>query len=317
MDHIALFDAHCDTVSRMCHKNYQSDSFTKSSGHLDLERIAGYAPYAQFFALFANASTAGPPMWERYQTMLARLRKEIAEHSRHICICCTAEQAVSAGQQGRAAAFVSVEGAELLNCDIQMLEQAYTDGVRAVTITWNHANALSGTHMDHPEQGLTQQGVAFVSRMRELGMLVDVSHLSDPGFWDIVEKVPGPVIATHSNARNIFFHTRNLTDEQITAIIQSQGVIGLNLYEPFVGPKRATVDHLRAHLDHILDLGGADTVALGGDWDGADPLVEGFEDISCWSVLYEELLRRNYPQELIDKLFYNNMMRIVREVCST
>lgn len=317
MKKIPLFDAHCDTISRFCAKRFQTDSLAASSGHLDLARTAGFAPYAQFFALFANRATPGPAMWDRYCMMLARLRREVSDHPEQIALCCSAQDACMAGEQGKIAAFVSVEGAELLDCDPGKLEKAWRDGVRAVTVTWNHANALSGSHMDRPEQGLTEQGVAFVRRMRELGMLVDVSHLSDRGFWDITEKAPGPVIATHSNARAIYFHTRNLTDEQITAIIQCRGVIGLNLFVDFIGPKPSSVDDVRAHLDHILDLGGEDAVALGGDWDGADPLVGGFDDISCWRVLYDELVRRNYPEVLIEKLFYNNMMRIVREVCST
>lgn len=317
MKSIPLFDAHCDTVSRMCAKQFQTDSLADSSGHLDLSRTVGFAPYAQFFALFANRITPGPAMWDRYCMMLKRLRREVSANSQRITLCGTAQEACRAAEQGKAAAFISVEGAELLDCDLNRLEAAFRDGVRAVTVTWNYANALSGSHIDCPEQGLTERGVAFVRRMRELGMLVDVSHLSDRGFWDITDKVPGPLIATHSNAREIYFHTRNLTDEQITAIIQSRGVIGLNLYVEFVGPRPASVDDVRAHLDHILDLGGEDTVSLGGDWDGADPLVGGFDDIACWRVLYEELLRRNYSEELILNLFYNNMMRIVREVCST
>jgi len=159
--------------------------------------------------------------------------------------------------------------------------------------------------------------VCFVRRMRQLGILIDVSHISDPGFWDVLECAPGPIVATHSNARSVFFHTRNLTDEQITAIIENRGVIGLNLFVDFMGTQPTSVETVVAHLEHILELGGENTVALGGDWDGAEPLVGGFNDISDWRVFFEELLRRNYSEELIQKLFYFNMMRIVREVCST
>lgn len=317
MKHIPLFDAHCDTVHRLCSGRFAGESLAQSSGHLDLDKAAVFGPYAQFFALFANSASPGPAMWERYQTMLACLRHEVSVNSDRISLCRNFEQAHHAVEQGKVAAFLSVEGAELLDCDLHKLERAWLDGVRAITITWNHANELSSSHRDHPEQGLTEQGVLFVKRMRELGILVDVSHLSDAGFWDIVEKIPGPVIATHSNARNVFYHTRNLTNEQITAIIENQGVIGLNLYVEFVGAVPTSVDSLRAHLDHILDLGGENSVALGGDWDGADPLVGGFRDISDWSILYEELLHRNYPQALVDKIFYSNMMRVVKEVCNT
>jgi len=312
---IPLFDAHCDSVSRFL--VMADDSLAKSSGHLDLSRVKGFAPYAQFFALFANSSSPGPAMWERYLALLKQFRSEVDTCGDRVVHCRTAEEACLAGEQGKIAAFLSVEGGELLDCDLEKLDIAYKDGVRAVNVTWNHANALSGSHKDCPEQGLTERGIQFVKRMRELGMLIDVSHISDPGFWDVLEYAPGPVIATHSNARSVFFHTRNLTDEQITAIIENQGVIGLNLFVDFMGTEPTSLETVVAHLEHMLELGGEHTVALGGDWDGADPLVEGFNDISDWRVLYEELLRRNYPEKLIEKLFYNNVMRIVREVCNT
>ena len=149
----------------------------------------------------------------------------------------------------------------------------------------------------------------------QLGILIDVSHLSDPGFWDIMEYAPGPVIATHSNSRSVHYHTRNLTDEQITAIVKNRGVVGLNLFVNFMGVD-PDIETVVAHLDHFWELGGEDVVALGGDWDGADPLVKGFSDVTGWKYLYEELLRRGYSETLVQKLFYSNMMRIVKEVCS-
>ena len=315
MKKFSLFDAHCDSISHFLVEG--NDSLKGSTGHLDLERVSAFAPYAQFFALFADSAAPGPAMWERYLALLGRFRHEMNTCRDRVAHCRTADEAYFAARQGKIAAFLSVEGGELLDCDPVKLEVAYRDGVRAVNVTWNHANALSGSHKDRPEQGLTQQGIRFVRRMREFGMLIDVSHISDPGFWDVLEYAPGPIIATHSNARDVFFHTRNLTNEQITAIINCHGVIGLNLFVDFMGTPPTTVDTVLAHLEHMLELGGEDTVALGGDWDGANPLVGGFRDISDWRVLYEELLRRNYPQILIEKLFYNNMMRIVREVCST
>lgn len=315
MKKIPLFDAHCDSISHFLVTT--EDALTKSGGHLDFQRVGGFAPYAQFFALFADASAPGPGMGERYQALLERFCCEVSENRECIVHCRTAQEACAAGEQGKIAAFLSVEGGELLDCDPEKLDVIYQDGVRAINITWNHANALSGSHKDRPEQGLTALGIRFVRRMRELGILIDVSHLSDPGFWDVLEHAPGPIVATHSNARDVFFHTRNLTDAQITAIINCRGVIGLNLYVDFMGAEPTSVDTVIAHLEHMLALGGADTVALGGDWDGASPLVGGFRDIADWRVLYEELLRRNYSEQLIQNLFYFNLMRIVREVCGT
>ena len=142
-------------------------------------------------------------------------------------------------------------------------------------------------------------------------MLVDVSHLSEAGFWDVMDLCQGGVIASHSNAQAVCEHTRNLTDEQITAIIEHQGVIGLNFYENFVGGSR-DLEAVRRHLDHILALGGAKCVALGGDWDGAE-LIEPLSHITRLSGLYSYLLNYGYGEELLHAVFYNNLMRVVRQ----
>ena len=147
-------------------------------------------------------------------------------------------------------------------------------------------------------------------------MLVDVSHLSDPGFWDVMECASGPVMASHSNSRDVFFHTRNLTDGQFTAIIKKHGIVGLNCYTAFLGDGKVTMDTLLRHLEHYLSLGGEHTVALGGDWDGCDKLPQGFEGSWNWRDFYEYLLKRNYPEDLLQDLYFNNLMRTVRAVCT-
>ena len=208
-----------------------------------------------------------------------------------------------------------MEGAELLDCSLERLEEAHTLGVRAVNLTWNHKNALSGTNLEEPEKGLTPQGRAFVEKMGRLGMLVDVSHLSDPGFWDVAELVPGPFFASHSNARQVFSHTRNLTDAQFTAIIDHNGVAGLNLYAQFLG-ERVDLDTVVSHLEHWLELGGERSIALGGDLDGCSQLPEGFRGVEDWERLWERLLQRNYSEALLRALFFENLMRVVSEVCT-
>ena len=143
-----------------------------------------------------------------------------------------------------------------------------------MNLTWNNPNALSGTNCEEPERGLSEQGRAFVREMQRLGMLVDVSHLSDPGFWDVIEIARWPIMASHSNSRAVWDHTRNLTDDMFTAIIKNHGVVGLNLCREFVGGAE-DIDALAGHLEHFLSLGGEKTVALGGDLDGCTTCREG------------------------------------------
>lgn len=303
---IPVFDAHCDTISRAL---WKSEGIFRNTGMVELEKTAeAFDCYCQIFALFANSARPGHAT---YDDLLSCFREQMTANCTHICHCRTAEEAEAANRQGKAAAFLSVEGAELLNCSIDELERAAADGVIAVNLTWNHANEISGSGRDQPERGLSSLGRDFVRRMQELGVLVDVSHLSDPGFWDVIEIASKPIIASHSNARSVWNHTRNLTDEQITAIIKNQGVIGLNFYRDFIGHGE-DFEAVRAHLEHILDLGGANHVALGGDWDGCDTISQ-LPTIVELNDLYEYLLSCGFGEAFLNDLYFNNLMRVVRE----
>ena len=278
---IPYFDAHCDTVSRMA--RFPGRHLDQRTGQWDLNRLKNFTgPKAQFFAIFYDSALPGKHQAVRMQ--LAAFQRECRRLPDRIAHCTTARAAEEAFQQGN--------------------------------LTWNHANALSGSHKEEPDRGLSEQGRAFVAKMGELGMLVDVSHLSDPGFWDVMECASGPVMASHSNSRDVFFHTRNLTDGQFTAIIKKHGIVGLNCYTAFLGDGKVTMDTLLRHLEHYLSLGGEHTVALGGDWDGCDKLPQGFEGSWNWLDFYEYLLKRNYPEDLLQDLYFNNLMRTVRAVCT-
>jgi membrane dipeptidase len=163
------------------------------------------------------------------------------------------------------AAFISIEGAELFGCDLNRLDDFYARGVRALNLCWNHLNALCS------EKGLTELGERFVTRCNELGIIIDVSHLRDEAFWDVIRLTTAPVMASHSNSRVICPHKRNLTDEQFKAIIKCRGVAGINMYAHFLG-ENPDVNTVIRHIEHFLSLGGAENIALGCDFDGCDTL---------------------------------------------
>ena len=308
-----LFDGHCDTILR-CY--LEGGGLRRQAGHLDLERRRGKGRWAQFFATFGSPEDMpGRSLWEVFLEEYALFRSEMDANADLVAFCRTGEEARAAFAAGKTAAFLSAEGAELLDCDPDKLRLAHRMGVRIVNITWNHPNALSGTNAEEPDRGLSEQGRAFVKTMGELGMLVDVSHLSDPGFWDVMEITDRPVVATHSNARAIFPHPRNLTDAQFTAIINTNGVAGLNMYAGFLGDD-PDFDTVVSHLEHFLALGGENNVSMGGDWDGITRMPRGMSGIQDMEKLYEHLLRRNYSESLLEKVFYSNLMRVVNEVCS-
>ena len=319
---IKLFDGHCDTILR-CYDTgadyFNGGSMRRNSGHVSLEEAREhFGGYAQVFAIFAEAGMIpGKTYAQMFEEEYALFHREMEANLDLAVHCCTAKEAERAMEQGKIAAFLSVEGAEILDCSIPRLEQAYQMGVRAVNVTWNHANLLSGTNVEQPERGLSEQGRAFVRRMQELGMLVDVSHLSDPGFWDVAELAENagkPFFASHSNSRALCAHTRNLTDEQFKEIIRLGGVAGFNTCADFVSEKTSDLDAAIAHIEHFCALGGEKNVAIGGDWDGCTPF-RGMNRITDLDQLYERLLQRNFKETLVEDIFYNNLMRVVRNVC--
>lgn len=307
-----VFDGHCDTISRCLRTG---ETFRNTVGHWSIDKAKTFTACAQFFAVFGGEEPRpGVSQFPLFLAQVDLLRREVRNSGDDLAFCADAQSCKAAWAAGKVAAFLSVEGAELLDCQVERLRQAQSMGVRAVNLTWNFANALSGSNLQDSDRGLSGPGRDFVRTMDALGVLVDVSHLSDPGFWDVVRTARGPIIASHSNSRSLYFHPRNLTDEQFTAIMDLQGTVGLNLYARFLADA-PTLDTVVRHLEHFLDLGGEDTVALGGDWDGMEKTPAGVEDVTGWALLYQRLEELGYGQDLLDKLFYKNLMRVVEQVC--
>jgi len=314
MQEIPLFDAHCDTISAIA--LYSGGCLRENKLHVDLMRAGAYRPYAQFFALWAPPDLIAQ---EGNKSVFCReyrvFQREMKINEDKIVHCRTMEEARRAAAAGKAAAFLSVEGAQLLGCSLQGLRTAWRLGVRAINLTWNRSNILSGAHDHEPERGLSHAGRLFVLEMQKLGILVDVSHLSERGFWDVMELAKRPVLASHSNARALKNHTRNLTDRQFTAIIETGGVAGINLYAGFLG-NDPSVDEALDHIEYFLDLGGAKHICLGFDLDGCDTLPAGFRGIEDAYLLYDGLLRRNWNETVARDIFYHNLERAVESACN-
>ncbi len=310
-----LFDAHCDTIYQCYHQN-QSLLKENPNGHVDLKRSKAFRNYVQFFAIFENgAEKSKIEMKQTFQNQYDIFLNEIKTNTKNIEFCKTARDAHQAFQHGKHAAFLSVEGAELLGCDIQMLEKAYELGVRSVTLTWNHKNELAGSSAQRTPNGLSEKGKQFVKKMQELSMIVDVSHISEAAFWDVVKITKAPIIASHSNFKILNNHPRNVTDEQFLALKDSGGVLGLNFYSAFLG-ENATIDTLLSHVEHAWSLDGQNSIAFGSDFDGCDLLPYGIKGLEDVERIYEALLRRNYCEIWVENLFYKNLMRVVSEVCT-
>lgn len=321
MNQISLFDGHCDTLHRCCDPTDSQEirALRQNAGHVDLLRCQeAFSSHVQFFAIFGSKEEGrGQTCLEQYEQQYRFFQKELEKNADLMGQCRTMDEARTLLAEGKIAAFLSVEGADLLDCDLGQLEEAWRRGVRMVNLTWNFENILSGSNDQGADKGLTHAGRRFVRKMQELGILVDVSHLSDPGFWDVAalsQQAGLPFVASHSNSRRLCPHKRNLTDEQFLALVHAGGVAGLNFCDLFLG-EFPTLETATAHIEHFWSLGGEANVAIGGDWDGCS-LAYGVRGITDVRELYELLLRKNHKETLVQDLFFHNFERVVDKVCT-
>ena len=325
---IPYFDAHCDTVYRcletgetsaldygdsreeQCRYYAASAHLRKNGGHIDLERSRQFSRCAQFFALFHDAAEApADGLWAQCRRMHDFFLREMADNADIVRHCRTGREVDETVAEGKTAALLSIEGADLLDCDVHKVETVAQCGLRFLNPVWNRANVLSGTNAEEPERGLSAAGRDFIHVLEEHAIYPDVSHLSDAGFWDLVHIARRPIVASHSNARAVCPHRRNLTDDQFRAIRDSGGVAGLNLYLHFVG--QPTMDALVAHVEHFLALDGEKTLCLGGDLDGCEALAAGMAGMQDVPKLYEALKARGYGDALLEDIFWNNLRRLI------
>ena len=325
---IPYFDAHCDTIYRCLEtgetsaleygedreeqRRYYAASthLRKNGGHIDLERGLKFRRCAQFFALFHDAAEApADGMWAQCQRMHDFFLREMADNADIVRHCRTGGEVDVTVVEGKVAALLSIEGADLIDCDVHKIETVSGWGVRLLNPVWNRANVLSGTNAQDADRGLSDQGRDFLRRMEELDIYADVSHLSDPGFWDVMRQARRPVVASHSNSRALCPHRRNLTDDMFRALRDTGGVVGINLYRDFVGG--TSMDALVAHIEHFLTLDGEKTLCIGGDLDGCEALAAGMTGMQDAPKLYDALKARGYSEALLEDIFWNNLRRLI------
>ncbi len=299
---IPYFDAHCDTISRALERG---ESLFRNSGHLDIERLGAYTPSAQVFAIFSEGGD-----YSDFEKQYEFFVSELGKCSDAVSFRRDSDGAEETFAAGKTAAFLSVEGAELLNCDEALLEKAYGLGVRIVTLTWNHENALSGSCAEGSDKGLTAKGRSFIKKCAELGVLVDVSHLSERGFWDVMENTDCRVIATHSCLKSVYPHSRGLTDGQFAALAERGGVMGINYYSEFLGPGRG-IDAIVENIDRCMATAGSDAIALGSDFDGCSPLANGISGVQSVADICRYLFLTDHEESDIEKIMFTNMMRVL------
>ena len=310
-----VFDLHCDTALALLGENYDArGSLRHNNLHIDLERASENEGYVQCFACFTSpAYTSKVSPQQLFERQLLNLLEQLEMNKGRISLAYRAKDIQKNLQSKKASAILTIEGPAGFGYDIALLEDLYKVGFRITTLGWNEDNVLAGSHLTGG--GLTDLGKAYVEQAQKLGMIVDVSHLSDAAFWDLMDITQRPIIATHSNSRSVCNTSRNLTDEMFLAICRTGGVAGINLYLPFLG-QNATLDTVCDHILHFAELDGSVRhIALGGDLDGCDTLANGFAGVQDYPKLAERLLCRGFTQKNIYDIFLNNALGVMQKCC--
>ena len=313
-----VFDLHCDTALALLGKELCGGHELKNNElHIDLDRAKTLSGYAQCFACF---TTPFMEEWykkspvEIFEREMAMILHQMEKNPKMIRQAYTAGEVRKNLEKGIMSGILSIEGPAGFGFDPALLEDLQAIGFRMTTLGWNEMNVLTGSHQTGG--GLTDQGKAFVKEAQRVGMMVDVSHISDEGFWDIMDITEKPIVASHSNSRAMCDNSRNLTDDMFRAICQSGGVAGFNQCASFVG-EQPDLDTVCDHILHFLELDPEGShIALGGDLDGCDELPEGFDGIQSYPAMAAKLLERGVDDKILNKIYWENALGVM-EICCT
>ncbi len=309
-----VFDFHCDTALMLLGDDLnQAGSLRKNNGHIDLERAMKLGGYAQCFACFTTDIPEllhGISPIVLFERELATIQREVDKNSDLISIAYSVEEIEENRAAGKLSAILTLEGTAGIDYNPALLEDLWAIGFRVSSLGWNEKNPLTGSNVTGG--GLTNLGREYVKEAQRLGMRIDVSHISDEGFWDIMKITQAPIIATHSNSRAVHNHSRNLTDDMFRAIRETGGVAGYNACRDFTG-ENPNLDTICDHILHFLDLDpDGKHIALGGDLDGVETMPDGFEGVQSYPALAQRLLERGLSEENVMDIFWNNAIRVMK-----
>ncbi len=319
-----IIDLHCDTICRL-EENDSGETLAANNFHVDLDKLSRGGYLLQTFALFVDRGKY-PDTYRQFRRLLDCFRREMEANSHRIAPVASYSQLLENERQGKLSALLSLEEGDVCAPDIDRIGEIYNMGVRMMTLTWNYENPLArpnhlpgyekGCRKMAPEKerGLTEKGILFVEELERLSMMLDLSHLGDKGIEDVLAHTKGPVLASHSNARALCGHVRNLTDQMIRRIAERGGVIGVNFYPRFLKDRgrKSTVERIIAHIRHFYQTGGLGCIALGTDFDGMNGNLE-ILDASFMQLLDDGLKRAGFTRYQRERICFGNARDFLKE----
>lgn len=313
-----VIDLHSDTALKLLKGNtiYSDDNQFKLNDALK------YDKYIQLFAAYIEPEFVVTNEFDLCVRLINAIRSEVNENKEYMKIITNRKELEEYMNEKskKVGVILTVEDATCLNGNIDNLQKLYDLGIRAITLTWNNKNDVAcGVNYSERDEGLTLFGKEVIKRMNELNIIVDVSHLSEKSFYDVMKITNKPVIASHSCAKAICNHKRNLTDEQIKIIASRGGIIGVNFYKDFLSDEtsKVDVDCVAKHIKHIYNIGGSKCVSIGSDYDGMniDKVAMNLENNGKLVNLVDALKKSNFDEEDIDRIMWKNQLEfLLREL---
>lgn len=327
-----VVDMHCDTISEIYYaiKDGKDYTLAKNQLHMDLEKMIKGDYFIQNFALFVNITKFENPL-EHCLELIDFYYKQMAEYQDKIALAYNYEDIKKNQAAGKMSSILTIEEGGVTKGSLANLRILYRLGVRMLTLTWNYENEIGHPNIKlipgqvpnfkspDMEHGLTAFGLELIDEMERLGMIIDVSHLSDAGFYQVLHNTTKPFVASHSNARTACNHSRNLTDDMIRKLSKRGGVMGINFCPAFLDDTKeeskivGTIDAIVQHIKHIQSVGGYECIGLGSDFDGIPTHAE-IPDASYMPMLADSLAKAGLKHHEIEAIFSENVLRLYKEV---
>lgn len=311
---------HCDTIGAITTAKTPKELYDYE-GQISVKKLQKGDALAQFFAIFIPTHCGEPEpipksAYEFYKKALNVYKTEMEKNKDYIMPAYNYDDIMKNKAAGKMSGILTIEDGVPLNGDINRLIEAYNDGVRLISFTWNYENSLgypNSREEDKMKLGLKPFGIEVVEKMNELGMIIDVSHLSDGGFYDVAKYSKKPFAASHSCCRSLCNHPRNLTDDMLKTLGNKGGIVGINFYASFLNENEnyTDIDSVVKHMIYIKDKAGIDALGFGSDFDGIGGELE-FVDYSGMPMIIDAL-SRHFTDDEIDKICNGNMLRVIRE----
>lgn len=326
-----VVDMHCDTIGAIFSNPQKNWTLADNELHMRLDRMKKGGYFLQNFALFVAVS-GGESCFEKAMAMADCFDRQMELFPDQISRVTSWKEIEENSRNGKMSALLTLEEGAVCEGSIEKLHAFYDRGVRMMTLTWNFPNEIGYPNVHMPEnggepdftvpettKGLTEFGFDLIGEMQRIGMIVDVSHLSDAGFYDVASHAKKPFVASHSDARSVCSAVRNLTDDMIRVLAEKGGVTGLNYCADFLAdgaagvPNEGTIEAVVRHAKHIVNVGGEDCLGLGSDFDGIPTHAE-LTGADKLPLLEDALSKAGFTRRQIEKIFSENVLRVYREV---